>query len=715
MSKNYKYIIQEDTTITDLINGELSLFKNYSNDGFSLLRVSQDDKSNLDRIWDAYNAVERKTYGSNYTFGVLSFIKNGTELLLPRGKAPLELVAIGGKNIFLKQDDFVGFWSKEYIKLLDDPKYVKLQGIATKLGASTSQIINNSISVWVYVRSLDSIINLSSFVNFLRTESGAGASSFSMGLNPIKSPEDILQFGQDSVFYHNINEEQYTPSYFHKHIQQNDVVFIKFERLGLKADERIDDFIISRDKLAGQIYDFIGLVDTCSESFSSPETDISINVSGRDLMKLFIEDGSYFYPQLFVEGSDKLFFNPQDTSRWFKRSLIYGTFDYIYFYTMQSIRDNLGFIINQLSNLGVVDNDLFSSYSDKKKEIINITGANQDYLEWNEVNGIWQIVDLLVDENINDRRVANGQISRPDGTLLEQINKICNDPFVEFFGDIYSDKYVLIARQKPFTKKAVQDYIKNDIIEIESKDILFIDLQWEEEYYTWYQIFPKDMFFGNDTNVSLGYIPIVYFPTIADTFGNHRLILSDNYLSNQSLVGDTEGKNRDLFKEAVINDFSFVIDINQMLPFTRRGRIVTNGDRRIKKNTYIRVVPTGEIYYVDSVCNTFSANNKDMDRETTIDVSRGMVEKFIKGDVICKENPKKYTYWDVVDVRRIQTTLISKLTQLSAISVKDTPIIPITNNTDGAASVVNLKNVTRANFDVNEDVFNFFLNRKQFE
>ncbi len=701
MNKIYKYIVEENQTLTELTLQENSLFKNYIGREDELLLVSLDGKSNLDRIWDNYTLELKSAFQNVHDAGTLSSIRVGTELVIPEGETPVEIVAIGGKNLFLEQESFKGFWSEEYLKLLNDPNYIPLQEVGEKLGKSTTQIKNYEISVWIYIRSLDSILNLSSFVSYLKTESSTINSSFNINLNSIESPEDLLKFGKDSVFFHSIGEEITKLSYFHKHIQQNDIVFIKFEKLNLAADERIEELEVPRNKLAGQIYDFIGLVDICKESYISSETDITVTVSGRDLMKLFIEDGSYFYPQLFIKDSDKLFFNAVDDSRWFKRNFITGNFDHLFFYTLQSIKDNLGFIINQLSNLGVVNSDLFSSYLDRRTEVINITGANNDYLEWNEVNGIWQIIDLLVDSNLSNRRIANSQISRPDGTLIDQVNKVCEAPFVEFFGDTYSDKYVFIARQKPFTKAAVQDYISsNNIIDIESKNILSTDLTWEQEYYTWYQIYPKNMFLGEDANISLGYIPIVFFPEMADIFGNHRLSISDNYISYQAITGDTGAQNRDLFKEFAINDFSYVIEINQMLPFTRRGQIVINGDRRIKKNTYIRLVPTGEIYYVDNIVNTYTASNREMDRETILNVSRGMVEKWVRGDVISDTDTNRYTYWDVVDIELIRTTLIQKLTQLGGDTNED---------------VVNLKNVTKSNFGVNTDVFNFFLNRKQFD
>ena len=65
-------------------------------------------------------------------------------------------------------------------------------------------------------------------------------------------------------------------------------------------------------------------------------------------------------------------------------------------------------------------------------------------------------------------------------------------------------------------------------------------------------------------------------------------------------------------------------------PFTRKGTITIRGDRRIKRGMWIWYKKTNEIFYVDSVANSAQIQgNGDVDRFTTLNVSRGMIKDFI--------------------------------------------------------------------------------------
>jgi hypothetical protein len=141
-----------------------------------------------------------------------------------------------------------------------------------------------------------------------------------------------------------------------------------------------------------------------------------------------------------------------------------------------------------------------------------------------------------------------------------------------------------------------------------------------------------------------------------------------------------------------------LIDINQYLPFTRKGSLVINGDRRIKKNTFVRLKSTGEIFYVDNVTNLYSTSGTEIDRETTLAISRGMIERYVMGDIIKKGSKDKFTYWDIIDTELIRSVLSIKLNQLSS------------EETTGKED---LRTVTKSNFGVNLEVFDFFLKRKQ--
>ena len=69
-----------------------------------------------------------------------------------------------------------------------------------------------------------------------------------------------------------------------------------------------------------------------------------------------------------------------------------------------------------------------------------------------------------------------------------------------------------------------------------------------------------------------------------------------------------------------------MIESNIYLPFTRLGTITVVGDRRFKKGTWMRLVETGEIYYIDGVTQNYSISKSSVNRTTTLNLSRGIVE-----------------------------------------------------------------------------------------
>lgn len=73
----------------------------------------------------------------------------------------------------------------------------------------------------------------------------------------------------------------------------NDIVFIKYERLKIENSGLVNDLTVDPKALNGEVFDMIGLIDSIETS--SDPTGQSITISGKDLMKLIIDDGSYFF------------------------------------------------------------------------------------------------------------------------------------------------------------------------------------------------------------------------------------------------------------------------------------------------------------------------------------------------------------------------------------------------------------------------------------
>jgi len=674
-------------------------------------------RSNLDRIYEMYTTQEKE---DNIKDISIELLKVNTELIVDKTVLNKELLSISGKNQFLEQADFPTFYGKSLLQLLSDPLYRPKSRLRYDSIDSLTTIFPN-LSVWIFVGAFNEIINVTPYVMSCSISVTKEGGSFNIELPPVVSvaDEDLYLSGDEFYSGNNIRNDitgENNEFYFHKYIQNNDIVFIKFEQLDIEPEERQKDFVLSNSVLSEQIYDMIGLVDTNSKSTNFVSNDVSISIVGRDFIKLIIDDGSYFIPLLFVENSTDVFVNKQDDEKLLQRTFTSGAYDYLYTHSLKGIASSLQFIINQLANIGVVDEeiDLFSSYGKRRTKVFRLDNEGGGELTEDFHTGVWQIIKLLVDSNVSDRRIADSSSSQPDGSLILQFQKLCQEPFVEFFGDTYGDFYNFIVRQPPYTKSQIlsvidgvavdenfvinqaEDLILNNesfrqestdlVLTVEPEDVISEELMWEDQnIYSWYELKPQGNFIGGNNAVSLAYIPIVYFPEYANKWGSRRLSHISNYISYQALTGKDSDINRDLTKEAVINDYKYMIDSHIYLPFTRKGSVTLNGDRRFKRGTWIRYGK--EIFYVDAVSNNFTINSSLIDRTTTLSLSRGMVEKYLKG---------KTTYFNIVDTDVIRDILIEKL--ISGGTTKNKPKVNV-----------------QSNFGVNLDVFNFFYERQQME
>ena len=72
----------------------------------------------------------------------------------------------------------------------------------------------------------------------------------------------------------------------------------------------VDNFKIST-KLAEGVYDMIGLVDEVKVVTNSQSSEAYVEITGRDLMKLLIEDGSFFFNPSTTSDPSGVFANEQ--------------------------------------------------------------------------------------------------------------------------------------------------------------------------------------------------------------------------------------------------------------------------------------------------------------------------------------------------------------------------------------------------------------------
>ena len=162
-------------------------------------------------------------------------------------------------------------------------------------------------------------------------------------------------------------------NYFEWLIQHNDLLFISFHDM-----EDLED-----DNLSGHQFDMIALVDNVTVNKNSPSANISVTVSGRDLMKLITDDASIFFPTGVAASNGRIFDNTETTIKGGDLESVMrykgvekqdGTprqLTHLLNIFAQEPNDfSIDFVIktvvSHLSNMQIVPDDLFVSWGDKR-------------------------------------------------------------------------------------------------------------------------------------------------------------------------------------------------------------------------------------------------------------------------------------------------------------------------------------------------------------
>lgn len=267
--------------------------------------------------------------------------------------------------------------------------------------------------------------------------------------------------------------------------------------------------------------------------------------------------------------------------------------------------------------------------------------------------GIWGITKLLMDSSVAKRQVIDSSISMMTGSLQTWFNKVCQEPFVEFSGDTYGDEYFFFVRKPPFDLEMINRGLQYKL-DIPDNEIVSVNVNWNTQgIYSWYQLIPFAETMGME-NVQM-YMPAIFFPEYASIYGSRDLTIRSQYVNlfNRDYANaDDEEKKKDNginIMRNLIADLKYMIDSNAYTPFTRSGTITLNGDRRIKRGTFI-LMPNNEVFYVESVNNSLSISENSYQRSTTLNVSHGMFLPFINGVEVKEQDGKhKYGYFNLID------------------------------------------------------------------
>lgn len=366
-----------------------------------------------------------------------------------------------------------------------------------------------------------------------------------------------------------------------------------------------------------------------------------------------------------------------------------------------------------------------------------------------DANGIWQIVKLAMDSGVQDLMIFDATVSIQTGGILGFFNKACQQPLVEFSGDTFGDQYYFLVRRPPFDRKQMLAALKNQnlldtdlkayqesidamgseafkngqrfedadaisalitaqmlsqqgvnhktanlLYTILSTEIINTSISFNNQgIYSWYQYYPQFELAGDEMQYI---VPAVFFPEYAAIWGSKALQIQSQYASFKGIglrdatENGAKSEIGDKRCRTVLDDLKYLIETTAYAPFTRSGTITIRGCRSVKRGMFIQVqIEKGidEIFYVDAVTQNYSINGTNIQRTTTLQVSHGMVKRFVKE--VDKNNASgSISYFDLIDFADYEEN----------------------------RSQVGLGNWREAiaKWKVNRDVFKFFLKRQQF-
>jgi hypothetical protein len=209
-------------------------------------------------------------------------------------------------------------------------------------------------------------------------------------LNNLNS-EDITTFS--------MGIRQWTRMFFEYVISSNDIVFLSygdpFDKSERSSLDRCDDFFISHNSLVNGEYDMIGLIDTNSITHTPENEDITITITGRDCMKLLIEDGSYFFAKSFANpdetesafnnvdipnqgDSNNAFNNAVSNPGAVNRLITTGILDMLFIPEARNVDFVMNLIMSRLANIEICPSQLFEAWGERRTKFLIVTEEQVD-------------------------------------------------------------------------------------------------------------------------------------------------------------------------------------------------------------------------------------------------------------------------------------------------------------------------------------------------
>ena len=355
--------------------------------------------------------------------------------------------------------------------------------------------------------------------------------------------------------------------------------------------------------------------------------------------------------------------------------------------------DETPYILNESEILVANESDVSGETDFTETELEKVVDNDQSLkLEENKlVPGIWQIMKLVIDEDVANLRIRDAATSLQQGSLMNFFQKVCQQPFVEFLGDTFGDQYYFIARRPPFDKEGMKKAMvtqglfdptpveggesdelkdgkisyKKTIYDIYEDDIVSSNISFNNQnIYSWYQFIP---IYELGSPSDLQYlIPAVLFPEYAAIWGSRSLNIRSQYRNfrNSEIVDEVKNgensKQGDIEVRHSIHDLKYIIESNAYNPFVRQGTINILGNRKIKRGVFIRVfwnsLSYPEVFYVEGVSQNYTVTSNSVNRTTTLSLSHGMLMPYMFDNSNestqighGEKNKKTLSYFNIID------------------------------------------------------------------
>lgn len=192
---------------------------------------------------------------------------------------------------------------------------------------------------------------------------------------------------------------QWTKMFFEYVISSNDIVFISygdpFKKSGIGGIKRVDDFFIDSTSLVNGEYEMIGLVDNNSVGHSPESHEVSLSITGRDCMKLLIEDGSYFFAKSYANpdetesafnnvdlpeqgDSNNAFNNAVSNPGAVNRLITTGILDMLFIPEARNVNFVMNMLMSRLANIEICPSELFEPWGDRRTRFSVVTEEQKD-------------------------------------------------------------------------------------------------------------------------------------------------------------------------------------------------------------------------------------------------------------------------------------------------------------------------------------------------